>query len=136
MNRRVPILSVIVGYALVGFLHVNEASSGCRINIQGRNDGPHPVNLSYHDSKVKVKGGTWKRIFRPDDDLRVEAGTHFHFVYNAALGCNLKRRWVFRLIKGEGCAFENIWYKPSSMEWFAKGTTDISIHELFSKCNR
>ncbi len=136
MKTNLPILTVIVGCTLVGFLQVNEASAGCRINIQGRNDGPHPVNLSYHDSKVKVKGGTWKKIFRSDDDLRVEAGTQFHYVYDAALGCNLKRRWVFRLIKGEGCAFEHIWYKPSSTEWFAKGTTDISFYELSGKCNR
>ena len=136
MKKLIPILVVIVGYAFIGFLHVDEASAGCRINIKGRNDGPHPVSLSFHDSKVKVKGGTWKKIFHPHDDLRVEPGTQFNYVYDAAFGCNLKRRWVFRLLKGEGCALEHIWYKPSSTEWFAKGTTDISIHELSRKCNR
>ena len=136
MNTPGHLLIGILGVALGGLLFVSEASAGCRINISGRNDGPHPVHLSFHNSKVKVKGGTWKKIFRVDDDLRVEAGTRFNYVYQASMGCNVKRRWLFTLINGEGCDFEYAWYKPSSTGWFAKGTTNISIHELYGKCNR
>ena len=61
MNKLAHILIVILVFALGGLLHINEASAGCRINIKARNDSSSPVNLSRHDSKVKVKGGTWKK---------------------------------------------------------------------------
>ena len=136
MNKPACILIAILVFVLGGLLHINEASAGCRINIKARNDSSSPVNLSRHDSKVKVKGGTWKKVFGVNDDLRVEPHSNFDYVYKASFGCNVKRRWLFTLIDGEGCTFEYAWYKPSADGWFAKGVTDISLHELSGKCNR
>ena len=136
MKKLAPILTVIVGYALVGFLHVNEASAGCRINISGRNDSNWSVWFSYRNSKVKIKGGTWKKIFKGHRDATmVEGHSNFNFIYDADFGCNVKRRWVFTLEAGDACNFEYSWYKPSNDGWFPKGTTEISVHELSRKCN-
>ena len=135
-------LVLILGLALEGFLAINEASANifgstrCSIHIMARNDGPHPVNLSYHDSKVKIRGGLWKKVFKKKDNLRVLPGSEFRYNYLADVSCEKKRRWLFTLKDGEGCAFEYAWYKPSSTGWFARGTTVINLHDLSRKCNR
>ena len=36
-----------------------------------------------------MKERAWKKIFRIDDDLRVEAGARLNSVCHAALGCNV-----------------------------------------------
>ncbi len=136
MKTTMGLLAITLGLTLGGFFQVDEAAAGCRINIKGRNDSSAPVYLSYHNSKVKVKGGTWKKIFDTDDNLRIEANSTFEYLYKASMGCNVKRRWLFTLTNGGVCEFEYAWYKPSSTGWFAKGTTDISVHELSEKCTR
>ncbi len=126
---------IILGLVIEGLVYVNESSANCSIIIVAVNNGPHPVTLSYHDSKVKIRGGIWKKVFKKNDNLRVLPGAEFTYYYQANLSCSHKRRWSFTLLKGEGCAFEYAWYKPSSTGWFAPGTDLIRLYDLSKKCN-
>lgn len=84
--------------ALLLLLPISHASAGCNINITARNSGHETVFINPFEAKVKIKMGTWKKIFTSvssPTELAIAPGGRFSYVYKAFFGCGKKRRYKF-----------------------------------------
>lgn len=99
------------------------AYAGCNINIKIYNNETAPIYVDWYFSKVKSKGGSWKRI--SSSGKTIAPGESLSKVYFATFGCSAKRRYklYFRTVP-----MTNSWveYFPSPSAWTSK--PNIFIH--------
>ncbi len=96
MQWKITTMAVLA--AAITAMHNERAEAGCNINITARNSGHEKVFFDPFEAKVKIKMGTWKRIFMgisSPAELAIAPGSHFSYVYKAFFGCKKKRRYKF-----------------------------------------
>ncbi len=147
-------LSLAFGLALG--LAPMRAEAGCAINIKWKNSSYAPKSPDgkkaghvYFDraSKVRIKGGTWRKIWkvmRDDFDHLITStakGESKSRVYKAAFSCKKQRQFKFVLVCVNGKAAQGVgpvdkvsFYKPSSSGWSRKGTTTIDLGDVGRRC--
>lgn len=99
-----------------------KASAGCDITIKVKNTGNATYTVNWDDSKVKVKGGLWKKI--GDGKESVSPGAIVSTTYKALFNCGSKRRYQVRTLKGGS---EKTTYYPSSSTWTTKQTFTVKV---------
>ena len=128
-----------VWFLFVGFLTVSllwtcwpgMANAGCKINLGVKNAGGSILDVAGVNSKVKSKGGVWKRLSKGNwgGGVLKPGDTHYD-LYEATFRCGAKRRYqmYYRCHTGplKGKAFVD-YYPAASGSWTTKQSLTISL---------
>jgi len=115
--------SACLAAALV--LSAGPAVAGCNINVGVRNGSATPIKV-FDSSKVKSRGGTWRRMSRgywgafTDGSFDLGPGETYVDGYLATFGCNARRRYLFIVQcrnQATGIMSEQYLYYPSPNGW-------------------
>ncbi|MFQ5736511.1 MAG: hypothetical protein ACE5GY_06560, partial [Thermodesulfobacteriota bacterium] len=92
------LMAITALVAAMTALSPGRADAGCNINITATNTGHERAFIDPLEAKVKIKGGTWKKMFANiawPTLLALEPGERLVRVYKAFFGCKKKRRYKF-----------------------------------------
>lgn len=105
-----------------GIMLVKDAHAGCQITVRIKNKRSRPVTVDWKQSKVKTKGGTWKKLGTNKITVHGKRTKTHH--YSATFGCNAKRRYRINYggLGGDG----NVYY-PGTNSWTTKQTFTVVI---------
>ncbi|OZC04306.1 hypothetical protein [Rubricoccus marinus] len=111
---------------------IAELGQGCTVSIRGTNRGNRDIEIKLTRSKVKVRGGIWKRIDKvagtvggacTDDEVSVPNDRQtYSESCNLDLGCGSRRRYKFEIKRGGNTHIE---YFPSSNGWTTSTTINL-----------
>jgi len=111
---------------------VAELGQGCTVSVRATNRGNRDIEIRLTRSKVKVRGGRWKRIDRAagvvggactDDEITVENDREtYSESCNLDMGCNSRRRYKFEIKRGGNTHIE---YFPSQQGWTRSTTINL-----------
>ena len=107
------------------------AQAGCGIRVKASNSSNTYIQFDTSKSKVKVKNGTWAKVFWStlgvsDTRCPYQPNITRSQPYNKAcmmdMGCNVKRRWRFKIKQGG----QSTWiYVPSATGWTTRKTVNL-----------
>lgn len=109
-------LTLPLGVAGVGNSPVE---AGCNINVEVHNTGSVAYTVDWGASKVKVKGGTYKKI--GNSVVTVNPGQTKTEDFKATFNCGAKRRYQIKTTEGTN---SRTTYVPSTTGW----TTSQTVH--------
>lgn len=82
---------VIIAVAIIAASMPMSVEAGCKITIKVKNNKNHPITVDWKSSKVKIKGGTFKKL--GTNSQSVPPGQTVSHSYNADFGCNKNRQY-------------------------------------------
>ncbi|MCP5054389.1 MAG: hypothetical protein GY940_44895 [bacterium] len=101
-------LIVIIAMAILVSTPMS-VEAGCKITITVKNDKNYTITVNWKTSKVKIKGGIWKKL--GTNSQTIGKGKERSHSYNATFGCNKKRQYKIYWSGGGSDGWE---YYPSS----------------------
>ncbi len=109
-----------LSFLLIFAFNLNIANAGCSINIKLKNNESNTVSVLWSKSKVKTKGGSWKKV--GTNITSIDPGKTLVRNYFATFGCKLKRRYKILFRQGS-----NTWseFYPSPTGWSTNQTVII-----------
>ena len=113
----VALLALILGTTAFS----EPAHAGCQITITVENTGNSAFTVNWDESKVKVRGGTWKKIASNSSEL-VPAGGSRSETFTALFNCGAKRRYQIHMAQGGNTEVE---YHPSPSRWTTDQTPTV-----------
>ncbi len=125
-------------------LYANVTPAGCTVTFKGINKGRQDIELRARSSKVRVKGGWWKRLsYWTSWDIKKNGGKLVEDE-TLAFDCKAKRRYrlfFLRLSSGGKNAGDITCYYPSSRSWTKKTSINLgdvsryfSVYRSSSSC--
>ena len=116
------IIILIASCALVFGLGMTSSYAGCKMTIEIVNKTNRSIIVDKKKSKVKIKGGTWRKIGKTTTEVR--KGEKVSIPYNATFGCKKKRQYRISWSgQGEG----GTKYHPSTTGFTTSQTVTINI---------
>jgi hypothetical protein len=91
--------------------------AGCKITITVDNDKSHPITVNWKESKVKIKGGIFKKI--GTNSQTIPKGMSKNHAFSADFGCKKNRQYK---IYWSGGGSDGWVYYPSA-SGFTKNTS-------------
>ena len=113
----IGVLGVLLAISLT-----SNASAGCKITISVNNTGTAALTVDWDESKVKTKGGLWKKI-KGGKNTVAPGATESH-VYTATFNCDANRRYQIFTEQGDS---DQTTYIPSSSTWTTDSSPTVSI---------
>ena len=95
-----------------------------RLTVKVVNQDNEPINIDWHDSKVKVRGGTYKKLSNNTNTDIILPGEHASIVYDATFGANVKRRYQISVNNGDSTKVK---VYPSHNGWTEDPTPTIKV---------
>ena len=112
----------IASCMLVFGMGIASSYAGCKITIEIVNKTSRSIIIDKKDSKVKIKGGTWRKIGKNNTEVR--GGEKVSIPFNATFGCKKKRQYRISWSgQGEG----GTKYHPSTTGFTTNQTVKINI---------
>lgn len=121
------IAAALAGMAAPGFRMLDAAAFDaggerpCDVTIRGSNSGASTITFGHSMSRVKVRGGLWKKLgsweatAKPDGSLASTVRLDF--------GCSPKRRYRLYFARKDGS--DAVCYYPSSASWTTRTTLNL-----------
>lgn len=83
----------MLAFAIAGIVAMSASSAhaGCKIEIDVKNSTGHQIPVDWKASKVKVKGGVFKKL--GTNSQTIGKGKTKSHSYNADFGCSKKRQY-------------------------------------------
>ena len=100
------------------------AYAGCNVTVKVKNTGSHGFTVVWDKSKVKSKGGLWKKLARNSSEY-VPAGAHRSINYTATFNCNAKRRYQVRTTRGGSTKTT---YFPGPSGWTQNQSVTVNVN--------
>ena len=97
--------------------------AGCDINVEVHNTGSQTITVDWGDSKVKVKGGTWKKI--GSSAVSIAAGDTKTEDFKATFNCGAKRRYKIKSTEGSS---SKTTYHPGTSSWTTAQTVHVHVN--------
>lgn len=116
-------LYALVVTALLALLWVPTAAAGCKITVGVKNTGSSSFIVDWGQSKLKVKGGLWKKIAKNSKET-VKPGKTATETFTALFNCGASRRYQFHTIKGGSTKTT---YNPSASGWTKSNTPTSNV---------
>lgn len=131
MRPRVLIFAVVLSAVTVA---VGPAAAGCAINLGVENTGSSSLWVQGELSKVKSRGGTWRRLGASNwaptgaSSFHLQSGGTAIDVYNATFGCGKKRRYriVYECGSGANRSARTTHY-PGASSWTKNQSPTIGL---------
>lgn len=105
--------------------------AACNINLGVRNMGNSIISVSKIKSKVKVKGGLWRALYKGGWDAHggVKPGGTNEDVYRGAFNCGARRKYQIKYYckTGPKQGREFVDYYPGSSAWTTKQSLIIPL---------
>jgi hypothetical protein len=130
--RLVPALTAAAALALAFAGTATPTTAGCSVNVtfHSTEASPAPPNdvieVDLHESKVKIKGGFWKKLSSKEDIETVFPGERAKRTFKLDFGCSSSRRYKF-LIQDDNSSDEKTLYFPSSLGWTTKQSFTVTV---------
>lgn len=129
MKRTLVICAAALALGAGLVLPTSQAHAGCDINVSVRNADSAEFDIRPSIQKVKIKGGTWRRLDKgywgSGNRFEVDAGETYTDVYQAGFGCNKKRRYRFWIDCPDG-SHRSVYY-PSANGWTERQSFTASL---------
>ena len=95
-----------------------------RLTVTVVNKDNVPLYIEWHECKVKVKGGVYKKLAKNTNTDTIKPGGVVSTVYNATFGADAKRRYQ---IAGNDGNSDFIKMYPSYNGWTQDSTPTINV---------
>lgn len=117
------------------FLWAPQASAGCGITIRASNSSSNLIDIDWYYSKVKTKGGWWKRLkdmcdygeTADEEHLTyVQAGESVSIACELDFGCSTKRQYRIYIKNIDSGHTDDAYdYYPSSSSYTTSTTINL-----------
>lgn len=120
MIRKLLITTALLAGGLVAV--PTAAQAGCKITVKVKNDKNKDIVVDWRDSKVKIKGGIWKKL--GTNSQTIPKGKTKSHSYNATFGCGKKRQYK---VYWSGGGSDGWKYYPDSNSFTTKTSFTITV---------
>ena len=95
-----------------------------RLTVEVINQDNEPIIIDWHNSKVKVRGGTYKKLSNSENIDTILPGKNASIVFNTTFGANAKRRYQISVNNGDST---KLVYHPGQNDWTENPTPTIKV---------
>lgn len=95
-----------------------------KLTITVVNKDTEPLNVEWHECKVKVKGGLYERLAKNTNTDTIQPGKTASTVHDATFASDAKRRYQIAVNNGDS---DSVTYYPSNSGWTEDSTPTIGV---------